>query len=148
MTTIPSQFLDTLFVESSQENLDEFLSIRDVPWLIRKLILGKMKNSQFLIKSSSNGEYTYTTGNRTKSLQYRFKLDEPFTDVGYDGKRHKITISVEGDKLKEVHLNLERDVGEDIFYFYVQDNSLISECEAISGGKRCTWKRTFLKSTN
>ncbi|KJH41028.1 hypothetical protein DICVIV_13005 [Dictyocaulus viviparus] len=28
MTTIPPQFLDTHFVESTQENLDEFLSMR------------------------------------------------------------------------------------------------------------------------
>ncbi|KJH41027.1 hypothetical protein DICVIV_13004 [Dictyocaulus viviparus] len=33
---------------------------------------------------------------------------------------------MEMDKLKEAHLNLERDMGEDVFYFYVDNDKLIS----------------------
>ncbi|KAJ1364145.1 Fatty acid-binding protein, intestinal [Parelaphostrongylus tenuis] len=140
-------FLNTLFIETEEENLDEFLSIRGVPWLVRKLISGKMRKGQFLMKSSSDGDYIYTTGDPANSLQYRFKLNEPFTDIGYDGKKHKITISMDGDRLKEVHENLERDIGEDVFYFYIQNDKLISECEANEKGKSCIWRRTFHKKT-
>ncbi|KAK6765825.1 hypothetical protein RB195_025629 [Necator americanus] len=142
---IPEHFLNTHFVEVKQENLDEYLSARGVPWLVRKMISGKMQKGRFLIKRDGD-EYIYDTGNAARDLQYRFKLGETFTDTGYDGKQHKITISVDGDKLKEVHFNLERDVGgEDVFYYSIQNGNLISTCEAKSNGNSVIWKREFAK---
>ncbi|KHJ97080.1 hypothetical protein OESDEN_02942 [Oesophagostomum dentatum] len=71
--------------------------------------------------------FRYNTGNAARDLEYRFKLGETFTDTGFDGKQHKITITMDGDLLKEVHFNLERDVGgEDVFYYSVQNGSLFS----------------------
>ncbi|KIH60468.1 hypothetical protein ANCDUO_09284 [Ancylostoma duodenale] len=70
---------------------------------------------------------SYNTGNAARNLEYKFKLGETFTDTGYDGKQHKITITMEGDKLKEVHFNLERDTGgEDVFFYSIQNGNLIS----------------------
>ncbi|EPB79371.1 hypothetical protein ANCCEY_01530 [Ancylostoma ceylanicum] len=142
---IPEQFLNTHFVEVKQENLDDYLTARGVPWLVRKLISGKMQKGQFLMKPDGDG-YVYNTGNAARNLEYRFKLGETFTDTGYDGKQHKITISMEGDKLKEVHFNLERDVGgEDVFFYSIQNGNLISTCEAEGNGKKTIWKREFAK---
>ncbi|KAK6035067.1 hypothetical protein COOONC_27427 [Cooperia oncophora] len=157
---IPEEFLDTHFVESKEEHLEDFLAVRGVPWLVRKMISGKLRKGQFLMKQNPDGGYilllytavtkyqkdgelwarvllcfvqksvtafySYTTGDPSRNLQYRFKLGETFTDTGYDGKQHKITITMDGDKLKEVHLNLERDVGEDAFYFFFQNGVLVS----------------------
>ncbi|KAK5978413.1 hypothetical protein GCK32_004197 [Trichostrongylus colubriformis] len=142
---IPEEFLNTHFVESKEEHLDDFLAVRGVPWLVRKMISGKLRNGQFLLKQNSEGGYIYKTGDPSRNLEYRFKLGETFTDTGYDGKRHKITISMEGDKLKEVHLNLERDVGEDVIYYFFQNGVLISECEACNKGKKASWRREFVK---
>ncbi|KJH39748.1 hypothetical protein DICVIV_14364 [Dictyocaulus viviparus] len=52
--------------------------------------MGKMINSQFLMKSNPDGGYTYTTGDQDQNLQYSFKLDEPFVEIGYDGKKHNV----------------------------------------------------------
>nr|CDJ85519.1 CBN-LBP-3 protein [Haemonchus contortus] len=144
---IPEAFLGTHFVEAKEEHLDDFLSVRGVPWLVRKMISGKMRKGQFLMNRNPDGTYTYTTGDPSRNLQYRFNLGETFTATGYDGKQHKITISVEGDKLKEAHLNLERDIGEDVFYYFFRDGILISECEASNNGKKATWTREFVKKT-
>ncbi|WKY16780.1 hypothetical protein Q1695_001417 [Nippostrongylus brasiliensis] len=141
---IPEQFLNTHFVEAKEENLDDFLSVRGVPWLVRKMISGKLRKGQFLMKQDGDS-YTYVTGDPSRNLQYRFKLGETFTDTGYDGKQHKITITMDGEKLKEVHLNLERDVGEDTFYFFFRNGTLISECEARNDGKTAVWRREFVK---
>ncbi|KAL6722567.1 hypothetical protein Aduo_017681 [Ancylostoma duodenale] len=142
---IPEQFLNTHFVEVKQENLDDYLTARGVPWLVRKLISGKMQKGQFLIKPDGDG-YIYNTGNAARNLEYKFKLGETFTDTGYDGKQHKITITMEGDKLKEVHFNLERDTGgEDVFFYSIQNGNLISTCEAEGNGKKTVWKRVFAK---
>ncbi|ETN72073.1 zona pellucida-like domain protein [Necator americanus] len=67
---------------------DAFEETRSVPWLVRKMISGKMQKGRFLIKRDGD-EYIYDTGNAARDLQYRFKLGETFTDTGYDGKQHK-----------------------------------------------------------
>ncbi|CAJ0609880.1 unnamed protein product [Cylicocyclus nassatus] len=143
---IPKEFLDVHFVESKQQNLEDYLALRGVPWFVRKLIAGKMQKGQFLMKADGGDAYIYNTANAARSMEYHFKLGEEFTDTGFDGKQHKITITMEDGKLKESHTQLERDTGgPDIFYYTLQDGNLISTCEASKNGKTAVWRREFVK---
>ncbi|VDO39973.1 unnamed protein product [Haemonchus placei] len=157
---IPEAFLGTHFVEAKEEHLDDFLSVRGVPWLVRKMISGKMRKGQFLMNRNPDGTYTYYKCNVygyhvVRGTDYQLEYDKEKLKVQRRTRAYKssssselqITISVEGDKVKEAHLNLERDIGEDVFYYFFRDGILISECEASNNGKKATWTREFVKKT-
>ncbi|CAJ0951888.1 unnamed protein product, partial [Mesorhabditis belari] len=142
---IPDHFLNKSFVEVRQENVDEFFALRGVPWLIRKLIVGKMKNGRFHLTKNDGGKYHVKIGDPSKNLEYDFELDKTFKATGYDGKQHEITFSMEDGKLREKHLNLERkDSGEDVFFYDLRNNGVLySECTTKKDNKTITWKREF-----
>uniref|UniRef100_A0A915ADJ2 Uncharacterized protein n=2 Tax=Parascaris TaxID=6254 RepID=A0A915ADJ2_PARUN len=144
------QFVGGEYQQDGAENLNEYFSAKGVPWLVRKLIGGKMSNHSFhLIKVNDEGTYKIALGTANGKLEYEFKLDNPITATGYDGKKHKITFSFADGTLVEKHEHLEGDrKGEDndITEWKFNDGKLVAETAAIDkDGVTVTWKKFFKK---
>jgi hypothetical protein len=60
-----------------------------VPWLIRKLIKGKMESGYFHLTQNGN-EYKLESHGSKGNLLYNFKLNEEFEAFGFDGRKHNV----------------------------------------------------------
>lgn len=62
-----------------------------MPWLVRKLISGKMDNGYFkLTKDVEDDYYNIALGTAKGVMNYRFQLNKEIIGKGYDGKNHKV----------------------------------------------------------
>jgi len=143
--SIPMPLLATWILEKN-ENLEEFLTAKGVPWLVRKMIKGKFEGSNnrrtFATNADPGGYRMTLTGGF--SLEYNFHLNVPFEANGADGKKHRIVFKLKGDHLIESHEILEgtRKGAHDDTDMYIQsDGKLIAESHA----DKVVWKRYFKK---
>uniref|UniRef100_A0A0K0EM23 Cytosolic fatty-acid binding proteins domain-containing protein n=1 Tax=Strongyloides stercoralis TaxID=6248 RepID=A0A0K0EM23_STRER len=146
--TIPSQFLNKGFVEASATGCDEYMALKGMPWLIRKLVCRTLTKGYFKITTEEvEGVYKIELGVSKSRNSYTFRLNESFEDIGFDSKKHRILFTYENDKIIEKHTHLEGErvgTSDDIFYWYFNnEGSLISECSFEKDGVKKTWLRTF-----
>uniref|UniRef100_A0A0N4Z036 DUF4178 domain-containing protein n=1 Tax=Parastrongyloides trichosuri TaxID=131310 RepID=A0A0N4Z036_PARTI len=146
--TIPNQFLNKGFVEVSATGCDEYMTLKGMPWLIRKLVCRTLTKGYFKVTTGDvEGVYKIELGISKDRNSYSFRLNESFEDIGYDKKKHKFFFTFENDRLIERHSHLEGDrVGDsdDVFYWYFDsEGTFICECTFEKDGVSKTWIRKF-----
>uniref|UniRef100_A0A914EQ43 Uncharacterized protein n=1 Tax=Acrobeloides nanus TaxID=290746 RepID=A0A914EQ43_9BILA len=150
MTSIPDFFLNTKWIFEKAENTEEILEAAGVPWLIRKLIKGKMESGYFHLTQNGDGYKLESHGSKG-NLLYNFKLNEEFEAVGFDGRKHNIKFAIEGEDLVEIHEHLEgprKGEKDDRFIYRFEHGILIClNSKKNKKGETVTWKKYFKKAT-
>uniref|UniRef100_A0A0K0G4S1 DUF4265 domain-containing protein n=1 Tax=Strongyloides venezuelensis TaxID=75913 RepID=A0A0K0G4S1_STRVS len=144
--SIPNQFLNKEFIETSATGCDEYMALKGMPWLVRKLVCRTLTKGYFkIIPEEIEGVYKIELGISKNRNSYSFRLNEALEDIGYDMKKHKIVFTFENDKLIERHIHLEGDRegdSDDIFYWYFDSQGILtSECFFEKNGVTKTWIR-------
>ncbi|GMT06070.1 hypothetical protein PENTCL1PPCAC_28244 [Pristionchus entomophagus] len=102
---IPDAFFGS-FSSDSNDNFDEYMAYKNVPWVLRKAIL--LAGHSIAIKNLGNGRYQTTQSMMGRTAKYEFGLDEKFTMVGMDGIEHKMVITMEGSSMVEWHTPMDK----------------------------------------
>uniref|UniRef100_A0A914XD18 Uncharacterized protein n=1 Tax=Plectus sambesii TaxID=2011161 RepID=A0A914XD18_9BILA len=108
------------------------------------MIKGKMTTGTRTITELPQGKYRMNVTNTPKGdIEYTFVLGETFEGMGPDGKPHKITFSVSGDRLIEHHEHIEgnRKGDIDITEYFLENGYVVATMAA----KEIVWKRYYKK---
>jgi len=82
------------YTYTSSEGYDEFLGIRGVPWIVRKMILA----APVELKVSPGEKWTMAYKSPIKTNSYEFKPGVPFEQLGPTGKMEGNVVTVEGSE--------------------------------------------------
>uniref|UniRef100_A0AC35TXQ9 DUF4178 domain-containing protein n=1 Tax=Rhabditophanes sp. KR3021 TaxID=114890 RepID=A0AC35TXQ9_9BILA len=144
------QFVGKSFIETKADGLTQYMEIRGMPWLIRKLVCRNMNKGYFRLNHDEvEGVYSIELGLTKDRKKYLFRLGEAFEDIAYDGNKHRIIFTFEDGVLVETHtlLNPKKDSArdDDIFRWELQsENELVSKSIATKNTQEATWTRYFI----
>merc|ERR1711997_562460 len=82
------------YTYTSSEGYDEFLGIRGVPWIVRKMILA----APVELKVLPGEKWTMAYKSPIKTNSYEFKPGVPFEQLGPTGKMEGNLVTVEGSE--------------------------------------------------
>ena len=79
----------------SAEKYDEFLKALDVNFLLRKAATASTPSMEV---TEDGGVWTIKTATTLKSMELKFKVDEPFEETTADGREVSALVKLDGNK--------------------------------------------------
>ncbi|RUS86951.1 hypothetical protein EGW08_005276 [Elysia chlorotica] len=90
------KLLNIRFKSDTEEGLEEYLAAQNVGLVLRKIVKSLTLHETL---TQEGDTFTHHFESSFKNHKMVFKLGEPFTDCGVDGRVMRTTVYVEGDTL-------------------------------------------------
>ncbi|GMT30001.1 hypothetical protein PFISCL1PPCAC_21298, partial [Pristionchus fissidentatus] len=103
--SVPDEFLGT-WTFDKHEGFDDLLASKNVPWVIRKVVIVAGETKKFTKLGEGKWEAEHQMA--TYKAKYEFTMGVEFVTRGMEGIDHKIIVTMRGSTLVETHQLLDK----------------------------------------